>query len=589
MALVTLKDSSDEKTPWDIINVGNDNGLSTAIIGGVIQPFQAVVVDKTFADMRWHEQAAVTEVALPAIIPHGGGPVKFSIPFPVDELVNMESVKITVGYKVKTRAADTGATRNLAIADNIAVCNDRYIVKTFTATINNQPQFGTMQNRDHAMIERRLRLLQNLDSDWYSSIMRIHASKNGFLPCHQTEGENRIGRSGIYADAASGTVRTAFAALGDPSHTKWSDLVKYLIHKDTKALLSGKENDCRVETESEGILGATCMYPGIISSFQATLDFKGIYELLYSDISNAIADPQTFVEDTGGIDRAFIEITRIICEYQSALPSTALWDALSNAATAGGGVAKSPSYPWPLINNFGGPKEFTPATTALHQQVTGHDVPDTLEVAIQAFGNQNTKVGNEAYLDWPGIRKQSFAVTTQGRQAFKNDGTSMFEEATHDVTAANVHFNVHEIHTLELLSPQKQLNYMQHFLATIKKKFSIAQGRPLENYSRLLDDPTVWIHGNAFNIFSTSTCVSTQNDLKSPVYASPFIVESTLNGPTDEAYSQHLVGRSKAVLVNSQNNALIVSRFVSGTDIAAVLPKLRGEEASMEAESMVEE
>ena len=143
MALVTLKDSTDAKTPWDIIKVGHDNGLSTAIIGGPIQPFQAVVVAKTFADMKWHEQAAVTEVALPQIIPHAGGPVKFSIPFPVDELVNTESVKITIGYKVKTKHADTGVPEPLTVADSVALCNDKYIVKKFTASINNQQQFGT--------------------------------------------------------------------------------------------------------------------------------------------------------------------------------------------------------------------------------------------------------------------------------------------------------------------------------------------------------------------------------------------------------------------------------------------------------------
>ena len=437
------------------------------------------------------------------------------------------------------------------------------------------------------MIERRCRLLQTIDSDWYNSIVRLHQSKNVFLPNAQTKAENRSTESLIYTPVAGGgaQARATFKANLSPSRSEWTELVKYLVQRDTKDLMDGKENYCRVETESEGIFGTSCMYPGIISNFQVTVDVKGIYEFLYADLS---APAGTTVTDTGGIDRAYVEITQIICEYQSLLPSVALWDALSNAATAGGGVAKSPSYPWPLINNFGGPKEFTTGPTALHVQVTGNDVPDTVEVAIQAFSNQNKKKGNEAYLDWPDIRKQSFAVTTQGHQAFKNEGTSMFEAASSGVC---------DIVTLRALNAQNQLKYAQHFLATIKKNFAVAQGRPLENYGRFMDenygrfmdDPTVWIRGNAFNIFSTSTCVSTQNDLKSPVYASPFIIDCALNTPTTRPFSVHLIGRSKAVLVNSQNNALIVSRFVSGTDIGAVLPKIRGEEAVVESEEMIED
>ena len=271
----------------------------------------------------------------------------------MDELINPKSVRITVGYVLEKRDA-AQAIVPMVVGDNIVLCNDKYPIKKTTFIINNQPQFGTMLNRDHEIIARRLRLLQLIRSDWVSSIKRLHACKNGFLPNHQTKADNRAGKSGIYADVAGAAgvaaPRVAFADC-PPSTTVWADEVKHLVKDDTASLLAtvaagvagpAPENFFRVESESEGIMGASCMYPGIITNFQCVLDFKSIYEWLYSDLTNGVVGDIT---DTHGIERAFIKVTKIFVEYQSLLPSTPLWDALSNAATAGGGVAKSPSYP----------------------------------------------------------------------------------------------------------------------------------------------------------------------------------------------------------------------------------------------------
>ena len=581
MALVTLRPGSGAEAPLNVISAESDGGTSATFIGGDIQPFTGIVVDTTFADTHWHTQQCATEVALPVIVPHAGGPVKFSIDFPVDELINPKSVRITVGYVLEKRDA-AQAIVPMVVADNIVLCNDKYPIKKTTFIINNQPQFGTMLNRDHEIIARRLRLLQLIRSDWVSSIKRLHACKNGFLPNHQTKADNRIGKSGIYADIAAAGDRTAFADC-PPSTTVWADEVKHLVKDDTASLLApvahgvvgaAPENFFRVESESEGIMGASCMYPGIITNFQCVLDFKSIYEWLYSDLTNGHV-PVVAVADTHGIERAFIKVTKIFVEYQSLLPSTPLWDALSNAATAGGGVAKSPSYPIELVQNYGGPKEFTAGSTAIRHEVTGSDVPDILQVATQTFNNQNTKSGNQAFLDWPKITKQSFGVTTQGREAFKNTGDSLFAASAATVDSLDV---------MTHLSTDVAFKYQQWFKGTIARNFKTAQGRPLEDYSHFLDDPTAWIHGNAFNMFPTSTCLSTQNDLKSPVYAAPFVVHSTLAAPLELATSDHFVGVSKAVLVNSQNSALIASRYITGTSVDAVLDKMRGDDEMEEVE-----
>ena len=341
MALVTLRHGAGGEAPLNVVSAESDGGTSATFVGGDVQPFTGIVIDTTFADTQWHTQQCVTEVALPVNVPRGGGPVKFSVDFPVDQLVNMKSVRVTMAYRV--RSIEAGAPCNVVIADNIVLCNDKYPIKKTTVIINNQPQFGTMQNRDHAIIARRLHLLQGLHSHWDNSIKRTHAAKNGFLPNHQTLAENRAGKSGIYADVAAAGPRVAFAQC-PTSRDGWAAEVKHLVKVDTEELLEGRENFCRVETESEGIMGASCMYPGIMTNFQMILELKAMYEFLYCDLTNG-AVPAQAITDTHKIEHAYFQITRIFVEYQTLLPSTALWDALSNAATAGGGVAKSPSYP----------------------------------------------------------------------------------------------------------------------------------------------------------------------------------------------------------------------------------------------------
>ena len=81
MALVTLRPGSGAEAPLNVISAESDGGTSATFIGGDIQPFTGIVIDTTFADTHWHTQQCATEVALPVIVPHAGGPVKFSIDF----------------------------------------------------------------------------------------------------------------------------------------------------------------------------------------------------------------------------------------------------------------------------------------------------------------------------------------------------------------------------------------------------------------------------------------------------------------------------------------------------------------------------
>ena len=128
MALVTLRHGNSAEAPLNVISAESDGGTSATFVRGDIQPFTGIVIDTTFADTQWHTQQCVTEVALPVAVPHAGGPVKFSIGFPVDQLINPKSVRMTVGYTLQAKDGNNAPT-NLVVGDNIVLCNDKYPIK----------------------------------------------------------------------------------------------------------------------------------------------------------------------------------------------------------------------------------------------------------------------------------------------------------------------------------------------------------------------------------------------------------------------------------------------------------------------------
>ena len=94
----------------------------------------------------------------------------------------------------------------------------------------------------------------------------------------------------------------------------------------------------------------------------------------------------------------------------------------------------------------------------------------------------------------------------------------------------------------------------------------------------------VWLRSNLFTSFSTSTAVSNQDDIKSPVYAAPLNVITSLNAGLPDATVQQIYGRSKGVLCITQNGGISENRWGSGTSSSSVLNILRGEAESEEAE-----
>ena len=473
---------------FDVLDTRDDDGVSVTVLGDKIQPFQAVVTDTTFADVHTHMSKAVPNMSLPINIPSGGGAIRIDLVEPIDQLLNPRSVRIKVGYTVHVKQAD-GTSRNVTEHDALVWNMDSYIVSKQTWMINNNQQFGTAVNRDYSDVSRRVRLLKEIRTDWYGSLMRLY------------------------------------------------DQAKYLNSKSGGRILDGLENFCTLETEGQGILESTNMFPGILTSLTGIIQIKPIFEMFSQE--NGTAGHNQL---TNGIDTAYIRITSVYCEQQTILPSAPLWEALGNVATQGGGLAKTPSRYFVIRENR----------------------------------NISTKTGNEAYFSWPNVQKMSLAVPSQGRDAFHNTGTSPFSASTAGVISW---------HTYDALNPQQKIYYNEWFKETVLKNIAVASEWPLESYHNLIEDMRVWLRGNSFNCFSTSTAVSNQDDMKSPVYAAPLNVITTLNGGPTEATVQQIYGRSKGVLCISQNGAITENRWGSGTSSSSGLNILRGEAEAEEVES----
>ena len=90
-----------------------------------------------------------------------------------------------------------------------------------------------------------------------------------------------------------------------------------------------------LETEKEGILGATKLYPGVITEGFFIIHYKSILEMFAEEHHAAMTD---------AIANCFIEITTLTVSKQCILSGKALCDVLQDASTAGGGKANLPSY-----------------------------------------------------------------------------------------------------------------------------------------------------------------------------------------------------------------------------------------------------
>ena len=117
MALTTLRPVQ-SGPEWDVLDSRDGDGVSVTVLGNTIQPFQAVITDTTMADVSTSKSKNATNIALPINIPHGGGPVRFNVVLPVDQLLNLRSMRVKLGYKLLVREAD-GTSRNIVAGDAI--------------------------------------------------------------------------------------------------------------------------------------------------------------------------------------------------------------------------------------------------------------------------------------------------------------------------------------------------------------------------------------------------------------------------------------------------------------------------------------
>ena len=102
--------------------------------------------------------------------------------------------------------------------------------------------------------------------------------------------------------------------------------------------------------------------------------------------------------NTDAISSAFLEITRVTVSKQCGVPSTSLWGALHNAATAGGGKANLSSYPTKVVDMYNDPRSFPATSMVLAVPITGSEVPDCVYLCVSDQCNISTKRCSPAYL-----------------------------------------------------------------------------------------------------------------------------------------------------------------------------------------------
>ena len=96
--------------------------------------------------------------------------------------------------------------------------------------------------------------------------------------------------------------------------------------------------------------------------------------------------------------------------------------------------------------------------------------------------------------------------------------------------------------------------YDEYFKNTILKGLCLANGDALTANNKYLYDLKNWVFGNTLWCIRTSTALSDEDDMKSPVYAAPFTVTLTRNSElVDTGVNVYLFGSSHGVLTITSN------------------------------------
>ena len=202
---------------------------------------------------------------------------------------------------------------------------------------------------------------------------------------------------------------------------------------------------------------------------------------------------------TDAIANCFIEITTLTVFKQCILMDKALWDALQDASTAGGGKANLPSYATQCVEVYNGPRVFPVGSRSLAVPINVSDVPDNFYLCVRNQRNISSKHRSYAYLELPDIKTCKLAVDTQGRQAFNSPGISPFSDVTDGVPSRA---------TLTAKTAIIRRRYDEYFKDTILKGLCLANGDALTTNNKYLYDPENWVFGNTLWCIRTSTALS---------------------------------------------------------------------------------
>ena len=153
---------------------------------------------------------------------------------------------------------------DITMLDGIIPTGGTYCVRKLETIINNKTQYGTSVNRDYGPEKRRLDILRGIGST-YDDLERAYKKYNGFVPNAQTYAKNVACTFQAYTEA--GDVITGVADHKPTMRESMTNYCLALQERNIRKLVEGKEVFNILETEKEGILGATKLYPEVITEF----------------------------------------------------------------------------------------------------------------------------------------------------------------------------------------------------------------------------------------------------------------------------------------------------------------------------------
>ena len=554
-SLVSLYPDEGVTPPYETVDSNIDGDIPSVIAtGGVISNFQDCIIDNTILDVETC-QAKTFPLNVPLPIPRIGGVTSLPLYLPVDNLINPSSLNVTVVFSICKRD-EAGKSIPIVKEDGI-VCNAGYYPWSNCSISfdNSDISLPDMANLDLTVV-RNLRMMEMVKNSSYEDLKRIHQAYSGWHLNFQSFADSKIGNWGSYTHTDVTHVITEITA--DKTGDSLEDIL-FNFHQDNiRDMLSG-ELISTVEFD-QSFLNNTRIMPFLVKDCTIELKWCNIGDILSQE------QPVPATKD-GVYDKLHFVVKNVYYSYQNVLASPELINSFSSLAKTHKHkdvINDVPiAFPSWIVRNIHKYDVLSVPTgqSSILINLKGRLIPEQLIIIMRRKAMLNSKIGNNRYFDFPGVKTIRFSSPTYSHLKYleeKREGLSMFHKSLDDIFCLADYKGKTRKNKNRIL---KQLEYLTLYSSRATRNIS------LEGTADLITTPEIFLNGGSYFSKSYRKTVMSGPGVKSKPILADIKVEIVLGKALSEEYQIEIFGVSDGILSVQADRSFRLSLEESGTSV----------------------